>query len=139
MVAHPGIGRGLETLLGLADRYEVQRALAVTDAATLSAEWKPDAVLLDGTLIDDGAQPSFGAPTVVLSGSAATGRGLAARIGGAGWLRKDPTLDELVYGIENVLVGRAPDERRGLPRWARWAGAIIAVGVIAYIVWLAIS
>ncbi len=104
VVAHPVVGSGLETLLRLEDRYDVRRIARLDQAAALISSWPPDVALIDGVLLRDGERPALGVPSLVLSGSAVDGEGLQQRLDDArGWLRKDPTSEELRVALDRVL------------------------------------
>jgi DNA-binding NarL/FixJ family response regulator len=104
IVAHPVVGAGFETLLRLEGRFQVKRVARLIDTPPLLATWQPDAVLIDGVLLQDGERPRLGVPTVVLSGSGVDGEGLVRSLDGArGWLRKDATADELYASLDRAL------------------------------------
>jgi DNA-binding NarL/FixJ family response regulator len=129
IVAHPVVGAGLETLLRLEDRFEVRRASRLIDTPPLLGAWRPDVVLVDGVLLQDGERPQLGIPTVVLSGSAVDGEGLVRSLPDArGWLRKDATADELCAALDRAL---------GAPRLAASAlvAGVAAIGIGALLAW----
>ncbi len=128
-MSHPVVGAGLETLLRLEERFQVRRAARLVDTPPLLAGWQPDVVLLDGVLLQDGARPRLGIPTVVLSGSAVDGEGLVRSLEDArGWLRKDATADELYDALDRAL-----DVPR-LTASAQVAG-LAALGIAALLAW----
>jgi DNA-binding NarL/FixJ family response regulator len=129
IVAHPVVGAGLETLLRLEDRFQVQRVARLIDTPSLLQTWQPDVVLLDGALLREGERPTLGIPTVVLSGTAADGEGMVRSLADArGWLRTDATADELASALERAL------DAPSLVVSARIAG-LAAVGVGALLAW----
>ena len=110
IVAHPAIATGLETLLKLEGSYDIRRLPNFSSFAALGS-WRPEAVLVDGTLLAEETRIVLGVPALVLSGNERDGTSLAARLDhGRGWLRKDATGPELAAGIKGVL---APDTRGG--------------------------
>lgn len=128
-MAHPVVGTGFETLLGLEDRFQVKRVGRLIDTPPLLATWQPDVVLLDGVLLQDGERPRLGTPTVVLSGSAVDGEGFVRSLEDArGWLRKDATAAELGAALDRAL--DAPH----LAASARVAG-LAAVGIGVLLAW----
>lgn len=128
------MGAGLETLLRLDERYQVKRVGRLIDTPSLLAAWQPDVALVDGVLLQDGERPRFGIPTLVLSGSAVDGEGLARSLQDArGWLRKDATADELCASLDRAL-GTPP--LAASPRIAGFAA--LAVGLLLAWAYLAL-
>ena len=127
------VGAGLETLLRLERRFEVKRVPRFADAAPLLLDWDPDVALVDGVLLQDGERPVLGVPSLVLSGSEADGAYLGHKLDDArGWLRKDPTGEELCAAVDRVL--DAPLPLIGLRR-----GTLVAIlaggGVVLFLAW----
>jgi DNA-binding NarL/FixJ family response regulator len=139
VVAHPAIASGLDTLLRL-EGYDVKRVINIAEAQR-QQEWQPEVVLVDGALMTAHGTIRIGAPTLVLSGNERDGRDLARKLDDPrGWLRKDATGAELSKAIRNALSTGAP-EGDGLGTLAIAAIAVaclIALSVVAYLVWLAL-
>ncbi len=137
IVAHPAIATGLETLLKLEGEYDVRRLPNFTSWSTLGS-WRPDAALIDGTLLASQEKIVLGVPALVLSGNEDDGKALAAKLDdGRGWMRKDATGEEFSQAL-NTLLGTGTSSGIGLASLIVIAAlAIIAIGVIAYLVWLA--
>lgn len=137
IVAHPAIATGLETLLKLEGEYDVRRLPNFTSWSTLGS-WRPDAALIDGTLLASQEKIVLGVPALVLSGNEDDGKALAAKLDdGRGWMRKDATGEEFSQAL-NALLGTGTSSGIGLASLIVIAAlAIIAIGVIAYLVWLA--
>lgn len=131
-MGHPVVGSGLETLLRLEDRYDVRRIARFDQAVALVSSWPPDVALVDGVLLRDDERPALGVPTLVLSGSAVDGQGLQQRLDDArGWLRKDPTLEELRAGIDRVLASSS-----GAPLGRATLTLVLAAsGVAVFLAW----
>ena len=133
IVAHPVVGAGLETLLRLERRYDVRRITRLAEVGSEVASWQPDVALVDGVLLQNGAHPSLGVPALVLSGSARDGEALGQKLDTArGWLRKDPTPDELRAAIDRVLAPPSTDIY--LPRTLLIA-LLAAGGVAVFLAW----
>jgi hypothetical protein len=127
------VGAGLETLLRLEGRYEVRRVTRTSEIEASLAAWPPDVALVDGVLLQNGERPSFGVPTLVLSGNATDGEALRRSLeDGRGWLRKDPTPDELRAAIDR-LSGPALAGIR--VRRSVLIAVLAASGVIAFLAW----
>jgi hypothetical protein len=134
-VGHPVVGAGLETLLRLERRYDVRRVGRFSDIDQQIAGWQPDVALVDGVLLQNSERPSLGVPTLVLSGNAVDGEALRGRLDDArGWLRKDPTLEELHAAIDRTL---SPSPRVR-PATAFAVLAVSAVGALLLWGWLAL-
>jgi len=132
-VQHPVVGAGLETLLHLEHRYETKRVGRISEAASIVETWRPGIALVDGVLLRAAERGALGVPALVLSGNAIDGEGLQRSLDDPrGWLRKDPTPDELFATIDRVC-GEA---RHGLyiPR-AAVIGAIAGTGVMLFLAW----
>lgn len=137
VVAHPAIATGLETLLKLEGDYDVRRLPNFTSWSSLGA-WRPDAALIDGTLLAAQEKVVLGVPALVLSGNEDDGKALAAKLDdGRGWMRKDATGDEFSDALTS-LVGTSASRGIGIATLMVIAVlVIIAIAVIAYLVWLA--
>jgi hypothetical protein len=140
IVAHPAIATGLETLLKLEGDYEIRRLPNFSSFGALGT-WRPEAVLVDGTLLAEESRVTLGVPALVLSGNERDGTTLADRLDdGRGWLRKDATGPELAEGIKGLLRVEAVS-RDGLGKSGAIAIALLAIVVllaIAYLVYLAV-
>lgn len=136
-MAHPVVGSGLETLLRLERRYDVLRVARLAEAAPAARTWRADIALVDGVLIREGDPAVLGLPALVLSGSAADAQGLGRRLDDArGWLRKDPTPQELVSAIDRVVGVSAPAARLAQGVLPTLAGLVVAAALVW--VWLAL-
>lgn len=127
------MGAALETLLRLEHRYDTQRIGRLSEVGPLVDAWRPDIVLVDGVLLRRGEVSPIRAPAIVLTGSAADGEGLQRTLGDPrGWLRKDPTPDELFAAIDRVCSA-------GLPRLSITRATLIAwiagTGVMLFLAW----
>lgn len=123
VVAHPGVGAGLETLLRLERRFEVRRAAKLTDGIQLARGWPAEAVLVDAVLLPREGKVPLGAPTIVLAGNEAESSAAAAALEDPrGWVAKDAPASELVGAVERLLT-RAADEPAG-------SLAVAAVGIL---------
>lgn len=142
-MAHPVIASGIETLLKLEGDYEIKRVSSVGDAMK-ARDWKPDAVLVDGTLLQGTTEVAIGAPAYVLSGSERDARALMRKLeDGRGWLRKDATGAELANAVAQLMRGdkQDADADAGLGTLGVITVAVLAIVVlalVAYLVWLAI-
>lgn len=143
VVAHPAIGAALETLLRIEDRYDVRRIHSLAQTRALPDGWRPDAALVDGVLLKDGATATIGAPTLVLSGNAEDGQSLGRKVDdGRGWLPKESNADELVSAIDR-LIGRRSVSRDAGPGAAAHVvllafAAIVLAAATVYLIWLAV-
>jgi len=141
VVAHPVIASGLETLLRLEGDYDVKRVASVSEA-TRSRAWGAQVALVDGTLLDGLSEVAIGAPAYVLSGSERDGRQLARKLDdGRGWLRKDATGAELAGAIATLMRGEAKGAGGGVGTLGIAmviALGLIVLGLVAYLVWLAV-
>jgi DNA-binding NarL/FixJ family response regulator len=133
VVAHPVVGAGLETLLRLERHYDVRRIGRLSEVGPEVASWQPDVALVDGVLLQNGERSSLGVPALVLSGNAHDGEALVRRLDDArGWLRKDPTPDELRAAVDRVL------EPPGTDLYVRRSvliAVLAASGVAAFLAW----
>lgn len=111
---HPVIGAGIETVLRLEDRYDIQRAPSLTEGVETAASWPADVVLVDGVLID-GRAADLKVPTYILSGDAENGDRLAKATPSArGWLPKDAPPSTLFEAIDRATgIVRVRDDVRG--------------------------
>ena len=126
------MGAALETLLRLEQRYEIQRVGRLSEVSSLTVGWKPDIALVDGVLLRGGDRLPIRLPAVVLTGSAADGEGLQRALEDPrGWLRKDPTPDELCAAIDRVCGAPLAS---GLSR-ATLIAAIAGTGVMLFLAW----
>jgi len=141
VVGHPVIASGLEALLRLEGDYDVKRVASVSEAAR-SRAWGAQVALIDGTLLDGLSEVTLGAPAYVLSGSERDGRQLARKLDdGRGWLRKDATGAELAGAIAQLMRGEGKGEGGGLGTLGVAtviALCVIVLGLLAYLVWLAV-
>ncbi len=140
VVAHPVIASGIETLLRLEGEYDLRRAPSVAEAIK-SREWGPDVALVDGTLLSGYADVALGAPAYVLSGNERDGRSLARKLDdGRGWLRKDATGPELARAIEALMRPKGQTDGGIGPMGTIGivVASLIALGLVAYLIWLAI-
>jgi len=133
VVGHPVVGAGLETLLRLERRYDVRRIARLSEVESEVASWRPDVALVDGVLLQNGERPSLGVPALVLSGAAGDGEALGRRLDDArGWLRKDPTPDELRAAIDRVL---EPPPSGIYVRRSVLIAVLAASGVAVFLAW----
>lgn len=138
-MAHPVIASGIETLLRLDGEYEVKRVVSVAEAMK-QRDWGAQVALVDGTLLAGYTEVRLGAPAFVLSGSERDGHQLARKLDdGRGWLRKDATGPELVGAIRGAIDHAAPPRGIGTLALAGIVLAcLIALALVAYLVWLAV-
>jgi hypothetical protein len=140
IVAHPAIATGLETLLKLEGDYDIRRLPNFSSFGALGS-WRPEAVLVDGTLLAEESRVTLGVPALVLSGNERDGMSLAARLDdGRGWLRKDATGPELAAGIKGLL-RIEPAGGDGLGRSGAIAIVLLVIVVllaIGYLLYLAL-
>lgn len=130
---HPIVGAGLETLLHLEHRYDTKRVGRLSEAASLAAVWRPGIALVDGVLLREHERPALGIPALVLTGNAIDGEGLQRALDDArGWLRKDPTPEELFAAIDRVC--GMPAHGLYVHRAALLA-AIAGTGVVLFLAW----
>ena len=140
VVAHPVIAAGIETLLKLEGDYEVKRVPSVADAAK-TADWGAEVALIDGTLLSGYSTATIGAPSYVLSGSERDGRQLARKLDDCrGWLRKDATGPELKEAIASLRHSAPTGETHmsTLTIGIIVVSCVIALALIAYLIWLAV-
>ena len=103
------------------------------DAAPLILTWDPDVALVDGVLLQDSERPVLGIPSLVLSGSETDGAGLGYKLDDArGWLRKDPTPDELCAALDRVL--DTPLPFIGM-RQSTLVAIVAGGGVVLFLAW----
>jgi DNA-binding NarL/FixJ family response regulator len=140
VVAHPVIASGIETLLRLEGEYDVRRVPNVGEAVK-ARDWGAQVALIDGTLLSGYADVQLGTPAYVLSGNERDGRQLARKLDDArGWLRKDATGPEFAHAISAALQGNAS----GASSIGTFGVAVIALlsvialALVAYLVWLAV-
>jgi hypothetical protein len=127
------VGAGLETLLRFEQRYETQRVGRLSEVASLAVGWKPDVALVDGVLLRTGERLPIQLPAIVLTGNAADGEGLQHALDDPrGWLRKDPTPDELFAAIDRVCGAALPG--LAISR-ATLIAAIAGTGVMLFLAW----
>lgn len=130
-------------MLEIEDRYDVRRVRSLAESRGFPDAWRPDAALIDGTLLRDGAVAGVGAPTLVLSGNAEDGEALARTLkDGRGWLRKESRGDELVLAVDRLIGRTGGGTASGMGETARFllmvlAALILAAGIV-YLVWLAV-
>ena len=123
----------METLLRLEHRYDVRRVPRFSDVGSEVASWKPDVALVDGVLLQNGERPALNVPSLVLSGTASDGQALGRRLDDPrGWLRKDPTPEELRAAIDRVLEPPAPGiyVRRSV-----LIAVLAASGILVFLAW----
>ena len=133
VVAHPVVGAGFETLLRLEGRYDVRRVTRLSEIDPELARWQPDLALVDGVLLQNGERPVLGVPALVLSGNASDGEALRHRLDDArGWLRKDPTPDELRAAIDRAL---DPPAAGIYVRRSVLIAVLAATGVVIFLAW----
>jgi DNA-binding NarL/FixJ family response regulator len=139
VIAHPVIGSGIETLLRMEQRYDVRRVATASEAAALR-DWRPNVVLVDGTLLSGSARMHIGSPTLVLSGTESDGRALLRRLPeGRGWLRKDATAAEFTKMIDGIASGGTT--QRTLGTLGTFVVVLLVLAVvlfIIYVLWLAL-
>lgn len=139
VVAHPVIASAIETLLRLEGEFDVKRVASVSEAAQQKS-WGAQAALVDGTLLSGNSDVSIGAPAYVLSGNERDGRQLSRKLDdGRGWLRKDATGAELAQAVASLM--RGDEASRGLGTLGVITIAVlcvIALVLVAYLVWLAV-
>ncbi len=140
IVAHPAIATGLETLLKLEGDYDIRRLPNFSSFGALG-RWRPEVVLVDGTLLAESDHVTLGVPALVLSGNERDGTSLAQRLDdGRGWLRKDATGPELAAGIRGLLRQEPAPGGGGIGRLGVLTIVllvIVALLVIGYVVYLA--
>jgi len=133
VVGHPSIGTALETLLRIEDRYEIRRSQSLEQVGAGLEGWTPDIALVDGVLAQAGRVESFLTPAIVLSGTAADGKRLAARMPvSRGWLRKDATAEELRVAIDAGL-DPSPSPGRSRVVAIAIAGLVVLVGLAMWL------
>lgn len=127
------MGAALETLLRLEHRYETQRVGRVSEVGPVIDAWRPDVALVDGVLLRRGEVSPIQVPAIVLTGSAADGEGLQRALGDPrGWLRKDPTPDELFAAIDRVCAAPLPGLSISRATLIAW---IAGTGVMLFLAW----
>ncbi|HEV8534122.1 MAG TPA: hypothetical protein VGR87_00145 [Candidatus Limnocylindria bacterium] len=139
MVAHPGVGGGIETILRLERRYEIRRVTKLGEAVHEAKAWPAEAVLVDAAMIATGARLSFGAPALVLAASQLEGDIAARALDDArGWVAKDAASGDLVRAVERLLTRRA-ESSAGPVALSLVAGLLlIFLTLLVYLVWVAL-
>lgn len=138
---HTQINESLARTLSFDGRYELRSASAPAQLGIADATWQPDVVLVDGTLLRNGAGAlRWPAPTLVLAQSAADAQALLTRLPGLrGWLRMDATYVELERALSSVGLGVRPYPDR---RAHVIAGALVSIAIgflAATCAWLLIA
>jgi hypothetical protein len=138
---HTGINENLARTLSPDGRYELRSATAPTPLEMTDAGWRPDVVLVDGTLLQSGAGVlGWPVPTLVLAASAADAEAILARQPSLhGWLRRDATYVEFERALSSVDLGVRPYPDR---RAHVIAGALISIAIgflAATCAWLLIA
>jgi len=80
VVAHPGVGGALETLLRIERRYEIRRATKLGEASGIAKTWPADVALVDAAMLSSPAHVPLGVPALVLTGSEDDGAAALARL-----------------------------------------------------------
>lgn len=138
---HTEINEGLARTLSPDGRYELRSAAAPPQLGIDDAAWQPDLLLVDGTLLRNGAGAlRWPVPTLVLAESAADAETLLARVPSLrGWLRTDATHVELERALSSVGLGVRPYPDR---RAHVIAGALVSIAIgclAATCAWLLIT
>lgn len=135
IVAHPGIGSGIETLLRLERRFDVRWVRSAAEAGW--PEWAPDLVVAEKATLGNVALPH---PTIMLVGELPSAE--VARAAGAStrWMRKETPAQDLVAAIDGMLGSAGAGGRRSSSRLVITAIALLAVvALAAYFLRLALT
>ena len=140
VVSHPSVGAGLETILRLERRYEVRRAAKLADAVSWARSWPADLALVDALLLRGGTRADLGVPALVLAAGA--GEGAAAekyvdRPGG--WVAKDAPSADLVSAVERLLTRPGEASAGSLALFGIGVLLIVLVGLLLYLIWIAVA
>lgn len=141
---HAAIADGLVRLLSLDGRYDARHAASLADLATVDLRWRPDVVLVDGSLLRNAqGMLSLPAPALLLSGTREDAEQYLPRVPTAkGWLRKDPTYTELERALATAGAAAPARTRLEHPR-ARLIAMIVFAAIFALAglaaIWLALN
>lgn len=139
---HAAIADGLVRLLRLDGRYDARQATTTAELAGLDSRWRPDVVLVDGSVLRNAEGIlSLPAPALLLSGTREDAEQYLPRVPTAkGWLRKDPTYTELERALATAGLAATTPLAQPHARLIAMAifGVIFALAGLAAI-WLAFN
>ena len=140
VVAHPGVGAAIETILRLEKRFEVRREAKLGDAVRTAAVWPADLAVVDEAVLSNGSQVPMRVPALVLAATAADGE----RAGGSlpdfrGWIAKDATSQDLVSAVERLLTRPVDTPAGPVALFAVGVLALVFLALLAYLIWTAIA
>jgi DNA-binding NarL/FixJ family response regulator len=140
VVAHPGVGEGLATLLRLERRFAVRRAAKLGEAVQLARDWPADAVLVDAGILPREGKVPLGAPALVLAGSEAESAAAASALDDPrGWVAKDSAAADLVAAVERLLTRHADEPAGSLAVALVGLLALALLALLLYLLWIAIT
>ena len=139
VVAHPGVGGALETLLRIEKRYEIRRATKLGEASSIAKTWPADAAVVDAAMLSSPAQVPLGVPALVLTGSEDDGAGALARLDrGGAWARKDAGPPDIIAALDALLPGHRGDAAGPLAVTALGGLVVVFAALLLYLLWTAI-
>jgi hypothetical protein len=139
---HAGIADGLVRLLRLDGRYDARHVTTLAELAGVDSRWRPDVVLVDGSVLRNARGTlALPVPALLLSGTREDAEQYLPRVPTAkGWLRKDPTFQELESALASAGAVAPSALARPAARLIAMAvfGAVFVLAAIAAI-WLALN
>jgi DNA-binding NarL/FixJ family response regulator len=140
VVSHPSIGEGIETILRLERRYEMRRAAKLAEAMNLAQAWPADLALVDALLLRGDARAVLGVPALVLAASDAEGTTAQRALDEPrGWVVKDAPSADLVSAVERLLTRPAERPAGSVALFAIGALLVLLVGLLLYLIWIAVA
>jgi DNA-binding NarL/FixJ family response regulator len=139
VVSHPSVGAGVETILRLERRYELQRATKLPEALDLARSWPADLAVID-TLLLRGGRVDLGVPALLLAAGAAEAAAAERSVDQpGGWVAKDAASADLVSAVEQLLTGRAKTQAGSLALFGIGVLLVVLVGLLLYLFWTAVA
>ena len=140
VVSHPSVGAGLETILRLERRYEVRRAVKLSEAMNWAQSWPADLALVDALLLRGGDRANLGVPALVLAASAAEAASAEKSLDKpGGWLAKDAASADLVSAVERLLTRPAETSAGSLALFAIGVLVVVLLALLIYLTWTAVA
>jgi DNA-binding NarL/FixJ family response regulator len=140
VVSHPTVGAGIETILRLERRYEVRRTSTFSEAVAAARSWPADLALVDALLLRGETRADLGVPTLVLAASAAEAT-TAQRTHDEprGWVATDAPSADLVSAVERLLTRRKDTPAGVLAVFGIGVLLLVLVGLLLYLIRIAIA
>jgi hypothetical protein len=140
VVSHPSVGAGIETILRLERRYEVRRSARLAEAVNIARGWPADVALVDALLLRGDARADLGVPGLVLAGGATEAAAAERSLDEPrGWVAKDAASSDLVSAVERLLTRQTETSAGSLALFGIGVLVLILVGLLLYLIWIAIA